>query len=75
MGVENIKSIMSNMNTKRTFKDKYDYCNNSLNLDTLGNVDFNLPSSWVQGFLDGEATFYIHLTPLSIENEVINSLA
>lgn len=64
-GVVEIKNILSKMNTKRLFKDKYDYCNSNLNLDLNGSVNFNLSPFWVQGFLDGEATFYAHITPLS----------
>lgn len=64
-GVKEIKNILSNMNTKRSFKEKYNYCNQNLNLNNEGNVNFKLPPFWVQGFLDGEATFYVHLTPLS----------
>jgi len=52
------------MNTKRSFEDKYNYCNSNLNLKSEGTVNFVLPAFWVQGFLDGEATFYVHLTPL-----------
>lgn len=67
-GVKEIINILSNMNTKRLFKDKYNYCNSNLNLNSCsaveGFVNFNLPSSGVQGFLDGEATFYVYLTPL-----------
>ena len=51
------------MNTKRSFEDKYNYCTQNLNLNSEGIVDFELNPSWVQGFLDGEATFYVHLTP------------
>lgn len=65
-GVEEINNILSNMNTKRSFQEKYNYCNSYLNLNSEGFVNFSLPSSWVQGFLDGEATFYVYLTPLSV---------
>ena len=57
------------MNTKRSFKDKYDYCNLNLYLNSEGNVLYNLSPFWVQGFLDGEATFYIHLAPVQSQLE------
>lgn len=63
-GVEEILIILDSLNMKRSFKDKYDYCNLHLNLSSEGIVEFDLPPSWVQGFLDGEATFYVHMTPL-----------
>jgi hypothetical protein len=56
-GVIEIKNLLSNMNTKRSFEDKYFYCYSTLNL-----VNIKLDPSWVQGFLDGEASFYVHLT-------------
>lgn len=55
-GVEDILNLLSKMNTKRSFEDKYDYCR------TISE-NINLAPSWVQGFLDGEATFYIYLAP------------
>lgn|ERR1700748_130813 len=44
-GVEEIISIISNMNTKRSFKDKYDYCNLSLDLNREGRINSILPPS------------------------------
>jgi len=62
-GVTEIKLILSNMNTKRSFEDKYNYCYSTLSLENT-----KLNPSWVQGFLDGEATFYAHLTtPLAYD--------
>ena len=42
-GSEEILALMANMNTKRLFKDKYNYCNSTLNLNEKGIVQYSLP--------------------------------
>jgi LAGLIDADG DNA endonuclease family protein len=73
-GKEKISEVIKNMNMKRSFEAKYDYCNKSLELDAQGNVHFQLPSEWVQSFLDGEGTFYNYLTSLDSVKENFNTV-
>lgn len=51
-GIEKIKLIVSKMNTLRTFEDKYNY---------LNSLSFNINPHWLQGFIDGEGTFYNYI--------------
>lgn len=64
-GLQSIRSIMSKMNNNRKFEDKYNYCKHSLDLffNNSGDTEtnYNLPSEWVQGFIEGEGTFYTYI--------------
>lgn len=61
-GLQKIREISNNMNTKRNFIDKYNYLKSSLNLDVNGNINFKLPEHWLQTFIDGEGMFYNYLS-------------
>jgi len=60
-GLEKIREISSKMNTGRTFREKYNFLSHSLNLDSNGTIQYKLPESWVQTFIDGEGMFYNYL--------------
>lgn len=68
-GVEQILSIVSQMNSKRSFDDKYNFCKTVTGLtrdENNGNlsVKLDLPADWVQGFLTGcrkARKFILHL--------------
>lgn len=66
-GLFKIIEIISNMNKKRSFEMKYKHCN-----QRIKNIHFDLPGNWVQGFLDGESTFYNYVTPLSVLQSKVN---
>ena len=50
------------MNNSRSFEDKYNYCKMSLGLKNYNNLSYNLPSYWVQAFIDGEGMFYNYIS-------------
>lgn len=60
-GLEEIMSLLKNMNKNRSFEDKFNYCKDSLGLTDNGEVNANLPADWIQSFIDGEGTFYNYL--------------
>lgn len=71
-GVEQILSIVSQMNSKRSFDDKYNFCKTVTGLtrdENNGNlsVKLDLPADWVQGFLTGESLFYIYINGTNIQ--------
>jgi len=58
------------MNTGRAFREKYNFLSHSLNLDSNGTIQYKLPDSWVQTFIDGEGMFYNYLkTELPMQRE------
>lgn len=65
-GMEKIIKLASKMNTDRSFKDKYEYCNKFLGLTSLPNGEFetkyDLPAHWVQTYLTGESMFYTYVS-------------
>jgi hypothetical protein len=63
-GLKKIKKISNNMNTGRSFEDKYNYLKFFLRLDSNGHVNYKLPEHWVQTFIDGEGMFYNYISPL-----------
>lgn len=67
-GLNQIKTILKNMNTNRTFEDKYNYCLTALGLQPNGDVNINLPFDWVQSFIDAEGTFYNYLASKKIDS-------
>jgi hypothetical protein len=60
-GLQKIREISSNMNTGRSFLEKYEYLKKSLNIDSEGNANYKLPEHWVQTFIDGEGMFYNYI--------------
>jgi len=44
VGLKEIDSLILNMNKKRSFEDKYNYCKNSLCLTSNGEIKKNLPA-------------------------------
>lgn len=54
-GLKKIESIVSKMNSLRSFEDKYNY------LSAAHNNSFNINPYWLQGFIDGEGTFYNYI--------------
>ena len=70
-GMLEILNITSQMNTQRSFADKYNYCVSALgmSLDTSGQilVQYDLPVDWVQGFLTGEGLFYIYFDGTNVQ--------
>jgi len=69
-GLEEIRNISSNMNTGRSFEDKYEFLKKYLNVDTNGNVNFKLPEHWVQTFIDGEGMFYNYISENVQQNRI-----
>lgn len=57
-GLDKINSILSKMNTNRSFEDKYCYLFSKFYNDTA----FNINPHWLQGFIDGEGTFYNYIS-------------
>jgi hypothetical protein len=43
-GLEEIMSLLKNMNKNRSFEDKFNYCKYSLGLTDNGEVNANLPA-------------------------------
>lgn len=68
-GLEQIKTILKNMNKNRTFEDKYNYCVTKIGLQPNGDVKIELPSDWVHSFIDGEGTFYNYLASKPIRGK------
>lgn len=55
-GMNEIKKIIKNMNTNRSFKEKWEFCyNQSLNKDII------LSSEWISSFSDSEGNFNFHI--------------
>lgn len=71
-GINLIKTIVSNMNKKRSFEDKFNHCKNnlgiSINKDKIIEVKYKLSANWVQGFIDGEGTFYTYFK--KVDNKI-----
>lgn len=70
-GIQKILDIVSQMNTNRSFDDKYNYCKSALGmtLDANGKflIKYDLPKDWVQSFLTGEGLFYIYSDGTNIQ--------
>jgi len=60
-GLEEILNISSNMNKKRSFEEKYNFCFNSL-IISKENKFLDLSPYWVQTFLNGEGMFYNYIS-------------
>ena len=64
-GISKILKIVENLNSKRSFDDKFNFCMNTLNSQSISQ---KLTPQWLQGFLDGEATFYTYISKKKSRN-------
>lgn len=62
-GIERLKSIKSNMNKARSWKDKFHYCWNN---------EIVLKPNWIQGFIDGEGSFQCEMGFPKRKNSRVN---
>ena len=74
-GVKQILSIVSQINSKRSFDDKYNFCKTVSGLIRDVNngdlsVKIELPAEWVQGFLTGEGLFYIYIDGTNVQPRI-----
>ncbi len=53
-GIEKLKIMASQMNTNRTFEEKWQFCQEHSSKSTLS-------SEWIQGFSDAEGCFYFYM--------------
>nr|QCB16477.1 hypothetical protein [Armillaria gallica] len=60
-GLKKIKEIVSQMNTKRTFLDKWNYSKDQ-------SKKIELVPEWIQSFADGEGNFNFHIRPTGNSN-------
>lgn len=63
-GIQMILDLANSMNTKRTFEDKFNYCNSTLNIKKRNNLvisESQISPNWVRAFLDGEGTLYNYI--------------
>lgn len=61
-GIERLKTIAQEMNTKRTFKEKWEFCQEHCSKSLI-------TPEWVQGFTDGEGCFYFFMGKQKINKE------
>jgi len=64
IGLAKIMALLNNMNTKRSFEDKFLSCNLNLNRDPFGITNTPLSPFWISSFVDGEGCFYAYITAL-----------
>jgi len=69
-GMQKILNIWSNMNTKRSFEDKYNFCIRSLLMNINNNHFLELSPYWVQAFLNGEGMFYNYIAEKKSRNKI-----
>lgn len=53
-GLETLRILANNMNTGRSFEDKYNFSKEVIN-------NYTMTPEWIQGFVDGEGCFGCHL--------------
>lgn len=65
-GMQKIINLISQMNTKRSFQDKFNFCNSTLGLKSLNkdlySVNYDLHPHWVQTFITSEGLFYNYVS-------------
>src|SRR5580658_4775385 len=60
-GIIEIINIANNMNTKRSFEEKYNFCKESLLINSKYSKFLELSPYWIQTFLTGEGMFYNYI--------------
>jgi hypothetical protein len=62
-GIETLKSMASQMNTNRTFEEKWEFCLEHTSKSTI-------TPGWIQGFTDGEGCFYFYMGKQKLNGKV-----
>nr|YP_010470513.1 LAGLIDADG endonuclease [Inonotus hispidus]YP_010691080.1 LAGLIDADG endonuclease [Phellinus igniarius]UVF38001.1 LAGLIDADG endonuclease [Inonotus hispidus]WBU93181.1 LAGLIDADG endonuclease [Phellinus igniarius] len=71
-GMQEIINLISRINKKRSFQDKFNFCNSTLALKSLSkdlsSVEYDLDPYWVQTFITSEGLFYNYVSETESKN-------